>query len=144
MYEGFKERAAQVKQLLGSPEAGFVLVTSPQALTIGEALQFHEQLGKYRFYVGAVIANRVQPPTGVGDMAAFEAALRKLPAAAKDLPERLRQALADAETLWRADQNELARLRQAGIRPLELRQRDRDVHDLPALAALAEELSRAA
>ncbi len=145
MYEGFKERAAQVKELLGSPQAGFVLVTSPQPLTIGEALQFHEQLGKYRFHVGAVIANRVQPPTGVADPAALEAALRKLPAPGSNgLPERLRAALADADTLWRSDQAELARLRKAGIRPLELQQRERDVHDLPALAALAEELSRAA
>jgi anion-transporting ArsA/GET3 family ATPase len=144
MYEGFKERAALVKELLASPQAGFVLVTSPQALTIGEALQFHEQLGKYHFHVGAVIANRVQPATGAPDAAALESALRGLPKLPSDFPERLRRALTDAETLYRADQGELARLRKAGIHPLELLQRDRDVHDLPALAALAQELSRAA
>jgi anion-transporting ArsA/GET3 family ATPase len=143
MYDGFKERAAQVKKLLGGPQAGFVLVTSPQALTVTEALQFHEQLGKYRLHVGAVIANRINPPTGAPDFAVLEGALRKLPAISADFPDRLRAALADAEILWRADQTELARLRKAGILPLELLRRDRDVHDLPALAALAEELSSA-
>ena len=34
MYEGFKERAGKVKALLKSREAAFVLVTSPNPLTI--------------------------------------------------------------------------------------------------------------
>src|SRR5205814_2422664 len=38
MYEGFKDRATRVKALLTSRDAAFVLVTSPQPLTIQEAL----------------------------------------------------------------------------------------------------------
>jgi hypothetical protein len=37
MYEGFKERAARVKELLASPRTGFVLVTGPNPLTTEEA-----------------------------------------------------------------------------------------------------------
>src|SRR5207249_7835858 len=40
MYEGFKDRATRVKTLLTSRDAAFVLVTSPQPLTIQEALFF--------------------------------------------------------------------------------------------------------
>ncbi|HUB07658.1 MAG TPA: ArsA-related P-loop ATPase [Myxococcales bacterium] len=141
MYDGFKERAAKVKQLLAGPEASFVLVTSPQPLTVDEALFFHEQLGKYALHVGAVIANRVSPPTGAPPEAELARALERVP---PELAARLRGALADAETLWRNDHGQIERLERAGLRPLCLARRATDVHDLPELKALAEELARAA
>ena len=44
MYEGFKDRAVSVHALLSQPEVGFVLVASPSAISIDEALAFHERL----------------------------------------------------------------------------------------------------
>src|SRR5262249_20010774 len=44
MYEGFKQRAAQVKRLLAGPETAFVLVTTPSPLSIEDALFFHRAL----------------------------------------------------------------------------------------------------
>ncbi len=139
MYEGFKDRAARVKALLSGPEASFVLVTSPQPLTVGEALFFHEQLGKYGLHVGAVIANRVSPPTGAPEEAALARALAGVP---PELAGRLREAIADADTLWRNDQEQIERLRKQGLSPICLARRETDVHDLPALKSLAEELER--
>ncbi|MHB8417062.1 MAG: ArsA family ATPase [Myxococcales bacterium] len=141
MYEGFKERAARVKELLAGPDASFVLVTSPQPLTVGEALFFHEQLVKDSLHVGAVVANRVSPPAGAPPEAQLARALGPLP---PDLALRLRAALADAETLWQNDQEQIERLRRAGLRPLCLSRREGDVHDLPALWTLAQELAGAA
>src|SRR5207248_1672945 len=60
MYEGFKDRATRVKGLLSSREAAFVLVTSPNPLTIEEALFFHRALAGDGVQTAAVVVNRVQ------------------------------------------------------------------------------------
>ena len=44
MYDVFKERAVKVKQVLGSQETAFVLVTSPHPLTVDESAFFHTLL----------------------------------------------------------------------------------------------------
>src|SRR5467141_4048595 len=60
MYEGFKERASKVKELLASPRTGFVLVSSPNPLTTQEALFFHRALEADGIRAAAVVVNRVQ------------------------------------------------------------------------------------
>src|SRR5947209_298387 len=60
MYDGFKERAAQVKSLLSSRDAAFVLVTSPNPLATQEALFFHRALRDDGIRTAAVVVNRVQ------------------------------------------------------------------------------------
>src|SRR5436309_1054206 len=59
MYEGFTQRAAEVKRLLSSKEAAFVLVTSANPLTIEEALFFHRALAGDGVETAAVVVNRV-------------------------------------------------------------------------------------
>jgi anion-transporting ArsA/GET3 family ATPase len=44
MYDGFKARAAQVKDLLRGPTAGFVVVAGPAPTAMDEALYFHRRL----------------------------------------------------------------------------------------------------
>ena len=44
MYDGFKERAAQVHRLLRDPCSGFVLVAGPARAALDEALYFHVRL----------------------------------------------------------------------------------------------------
>src|SRR5262249_36709037 len=60
MYEGFKDRAGQVKALLASREAAFVLVTSPNPQVIEEALFFHRTLAGERISTAAVVVNRFE------------------------------------------------------------------------------------
>ncbi|MHB1846732.1 MAG: ArsA family ATPase [Deltaproteobacteria bacterium] len=141
MYEGFKDRAARVKKLLAGPDSGFVLVTTPQPLTVGEALQLHAALGKGGLHVGAVVANRVHSPVQAPPRGELAAAGRRagLP---RELTERIGQALDDARSLWAGDEEQLARLRRAGIEPRVLPRHERDVHDIAALWALTEPLSR--
>src|SRR5204863_2268362 len=60
MYEGFKQRAVQVKRLLSGPETAFVLVTTPSPLSIEDALFFHRSLQSDGISTAAVVVNRVQ------------------------------------------------------------------------------------
>jgi anion-transporting ArsA/GET3 family ATPase len=64
MYDGFKQRAARVKALLGEEETAFVLVTGPGKLVLEEAGYFYEQLVEHRMHVEAVIVNKVHLPVG--------------------------------------------------------------------------------
>ncbi len=64
MYDGFKQRAARVKALLGQKETAFVLVTCPGKLVIEEANYFYEQLVEHRMHVEAVIVNKVHLSVG--------------------------------------------------------------------------------
>jgi anion-transporting ArsA/GET3 family ATPase len=59
MYDGFKERAAAVYDLLRDDTTGFVLVTSPDDITIDEAIFFHNKLVEYEMPFFGLIVNRV-------------------------------------------------------------------------------------
>jgi anion-transporting ArsA/GET3 family ATPase len=142
MYEGFKERALRVKALLKSRDAAFVLVTGPNPLTIQEALFFHQALQGDGIATAAVVVNRVQRDPrrhgGPDNLAGLEEALRL--AQIKDegsprLSERLRQTLADQETLADLDRREVERLRATlrGVPLFSVPRLRKDVHDLAGL-----------
>lgn len=59
MYDGFKERAEAVYELLHSRTAAFLLVTSPEDLTIEEAIYFHDKLIEYEMPFSGLIVNKV-------------------------------------------------------------------------------------
>jgi anion-transporting ArsA/GET3 family ATPase len=59
MYDGFKERASAVYELLHDDATGFVLVTSPDDITIEEAMFFHDKLIDYEMPFCGLIINRV-------------------------------------------------------------------------------------
>jgi anion-transporting ArsA/GET3 family ATPase len=59
MYDGFKERAAAVYDLLRDDITGFILVTSPDDITIDEAIFFHDKLVEYEMPFFGLIVNRV-------------------------------------------------------------------------------------
>jgi anion-transporting ArsA/GET3 family ATPase len=145
MYDGFKERAARVKELLASPETGFVLVTSPNALTVEEALHFHTLLVQEELHVSAVIANRVHPPPRADGTPIrptdLQAALEQV--SQPDLAARVVRAVTEAQLLWAKDQEQIQRLTAAGIRPLQVPWLDSEVQDLPALRDLAASLAAA-
>jgi TRC40/GET3/ArsA family transport-energizing ATPase len=59
MYDGFKERAEAVYELLHDRTTGFLLVTSPEDLTIEEAIYFHDKLIEYEMPFCGLIINKV-------------------------------------------------------------------------------------
>ncbi len=146
MYDVFKQRAAQVKEMLGSPRSAFVLVTSPSALTVDEAIYFHTLLQQNGMPIGAVVANRVHEPRAgggpeeLGELAASLSGTN--PPAVLPAQIRLERALADAELLAALDAAEVARLREAcAPSPVLCVPRfDTDVYDVGSLTELGDRL----
>ncbi|MBI5549407.1 MAG: ArsA family ATPase [Deltaproteobacteria bacterium] len=145
MYDVFKERAAQVKEMLASPRSAFVLVTSPSTLTVDEAIYFHTLLRQNGMPIASVVANRVhQALGGAGELSPAQLdALAELLAGAGGSSsasprERLARALHDAQLLAELDQAEVRRLAQAcAPTPLiSVPRFDTDVHDVAGLRDL--------
>jgi anion-transporting ArsA/GET3 family ATPase len=141
-YDVFKQRAAQVKALLASDRAAFVLVTSPHAFTVDEAIYFHAQLVGARMPIAAVVANRVHVdpldglPTPTREALA-DSFLREglVDGGNPPLTTRLAETAALGRALARLDERHLARLAAAtGPTPQRRVPRfDVDVYDLAGL-----------
>jgi anion-transporting ArsA/GET3 family ATPase len=58
MYEGFKERAGEVLDLLRRPDTGFVVVAAPERASLEEAGRFVERLGDSGMPLAGVVVNR--------------------------------------------------------------------------------------
>jgi anion-transporting ArsA/GET3 family ATPase len=61
LYEGFRERAQAVEQLLRSPKTRFVLVSGPGEERIPDTLFFARRLEQAGFHLGPILVNRVHP-----------------------------------------------------------------------------------
>jgi anion-transporting ArsA/GET3 family ATPase len=64
MYDGFKQRAGDVADLLRSPLTSFVVVTSPAEDSVSEATFFGARLHDSGLPFGALVVNRVHPRWG--------------------------------------------------------------------------------
>jgi anion-transporting ArsA/GET3 family ATPase len=153
MYDGFKARAANVKALLSSPEAAFVLCTSPSQLTIDEALFFHRALADAKIQTAAVLVNRMQQdPRAQGGADAVPGIIEALGRAqiqdlalapgGELLSSRLALTLHEQAALADIDLGEVRRLaHQLPEVPLYLAPRlRRDIHDLVGLWQIHESL----
>ena len=147
MYDGFKERAAEVRALL-SRAGGRASCWSRRraAASIDEALAFHERLHAESMPIAGLVVNRLTPdlwPAGAGPLPAVTDLVPALVAAGApgELAPRLATTLADHQALAAAERRALARLldRTAGPQALVPRL-ETDVHDLAGLARLAEGL----
>ena len=148
MYDGFKERAAATKELLAGPKSAFVLVTSPNPLTVDEAVFFAHELARSEIHVAAGIVNRVhkdplaQPGATEAPAIALALARERVPNDGRPfLSERLETTVTELSRLARRDRHELQRFRTEtrGAFPLEVVPRlARDVHDLAGLWQLLE------
>jgi anion-transporting ArsA/GET3 family ATPase len=141
MYEGFKERAAAVHELLARPSTGFVLVASPTGRAVAEAGSLHVRLVSEGMPVAGVIVNRVTAPlwpTGrpLPDEAELSAALG---AGDAELSPALALALDENERMAASDAAAAAPLLAVAPHAVVPRLPE-DVHDLTGLAALAERL----
>lgn len=61
LYEGFRDRAREVEELLRSPRTLFVLVGGPGEERIPDTLFFARHLEKVGYHLGPIIVNRVHP-----------------------------------------------------------------------------------
>ena len=61
LYEGFRERALQVHDLLRSPETIFVLVSGPGEGRVADTLFFARRLTDAGYNLGPIVINRVHP-----------------------------------------------------------------------------------
>ncbi len=64
MEEGFRVRAAAVRQLLADPSTAYVLVTSPRPDAVTEAGYFAERLAERGLAPAALVVNRINPRFG--------------------------------------------------------------------------------
>jgi hypothetical protein len=61
LYDGFRERADQVRRLLRAPETLFVLVSGPGEDRIPDALFFARKLKEAGHHLGPIVVNQVHP-----------------------------------------------------------------------------------
>jgi anion-transporting ArsA/GET3 family ATPase len=66
MYDGFKERAQAVYELLRQPATAFVVVTTPHDQAVEEALFFATTLNRHRLPFGGLVVNRIHPHFDLG------------------------------------------------------------------------------
>jgi anion-transporting ArsA/GET3 family ATPase len=62
LYDGFRERALEVQELLRSDRTQFVLVSGPGPERVADTLFFARRLKEAGHHLGPIIVNRVHPP----------------------------------------------------------------------------------
>lgn len=155
MYGGFKDRAAKVEALLRENQTAFLLVTSPNALTVEEAIFFHHRLVEYKMPFGGFVVNRVHydPLARYGAKAEWKRT-RKDPSlllsnlgvspkgrTAESLAAKMAENFENFEALAEVDEAQMALLRESckgkhlwrTVPHFEM-----DVHDLSGLAHVNE------
>ncbi len=146
---GFHQRAEETFKLLREPRVGFVLVASPEAMAVREALAFHDRLITAGMpFVGFVVNKVLEARPAQTTVAQLEAALAAQPAVASMglsgttrtmAAQALVSAHGEIETLASADHDMIARLKDSGGTHTVLVEvpllRD-DVHDVERLVGL--------
>jgi anion-transporting ArsA/GET3 family ATPase len=145
MEQGFRDRAAEVMQLLAADETAFVLVTSPRRDAVEEADYFARRLADGDFAVDALVVNRVHAHYSSEEPAALRARAIELGTHAGEAAARLalRYAnLAEFEDVARRERWELAGLedRIGDASVAHVPELGHDVHDFTALRAVADHL----
>lgn len=145
LFSGFKERAREVSAGLRAPDVAYVLVTSPEPMSIQEVLYFSDRLREQKMPRDAFVVNRVNPRTSpTEDPALVAAALRRRGIVLEEGGEK-RVVRAALEEAFRGelDAKQLEALDHALVnapdRPVrvDVPAFAKDVHDLEALAQVA-------
>ena len=142
MYDGFKERAQRVYELLKLGSTAFVVVATPEAGALREAGYFANRLAADRMPLGALVVNRVHQARPIPEVPA--SALERLAGGGADarlLAELLEQHHA-LEALAAAEQERIASLlaRVPNIGVVQVPLLADDVHDLAGLRRLGARL----
>jgi anion-transporting ArsA/GET3 family ATPase len=133
MADGIRERAERVDQLLHEPRTSFLLVTSPRADAIDDAVYFHHKLREGDLPFGGVIVNRTHDlpgrPPGEPELAGL---------VGDELARKVLRNLEDLQRLAERDRVNIERLRERlGRTPMiAVPDLDDEVHDLDGLASM--------
>ena len=140
MEEGFRTRAARVRELLVEEDTAFILVASPRSDSVDEAVHFAGKLAESDMAVTALVVNRVQPRFADDDQ------LVRLPVVAGDrgasadaftqLADNLRGYTAASDREEAAYADLVGKVAPAPVYRVPLL--NGDVHDLDGLAAIAD------
>ena len=137
MEEGFRTRAARVRELLVHADTAFILVASPRPDSVDEAVHFAGKLAESDMSVTALVVNRVQPRF------ADDAELASLPAVAATPATPLAQLIDNLRGYTDASDREeeafaelVAKVAPAPVYRVPLL--NSDVHDLAGLATIAD------
>ena len=138
--DGFRERAAGVKELLGDPATTFLIVTSPERDPVEEAIFFRGKLREAAMPFGGLIVNRVHPlAVGAGDAddVDVEALTAELDGDAA-LARKVARTYGEFRVLAHRDAAALERLRTelGEDDPILVPHLDGDVHDVDGLVAV--------
>ena len=142
MEAGFRHRSTAVAAQLRDASTSYVLVAAPRADAVAEAGWFADRLGELTLSVGALVVNRTHPAFGAGGSGdAAEAAAAASIAGRADLAAWW-TTLAEQRLVAEAEAAQIASL-AAKVAPapiVTVALRPTDVHDLAALAAIADTL----
>jgi anion-transporting ArsA/GET3 family ATPase len=135
--DGFRERAAGVKQLLGDPATTFLIITSPEREPVEEAIFFRGKLREAGMPFGALVVNRVHPLAEGGDEV-DEAALAAELGGDAALARKVARTLREFRVLAHRDTAAVQRLREdvGDDDPILVPHLDGDVHDVDGLVAV--------
>ena len=141
LMDGFKERAAGVKELLADPATTFLIVTSPEREPVAEAIFFHGKLREARMAFGGLIVNRVNVAGDERSPESIAAELRD-EGMAKPLAAKVAQSGADLQRLAARDAASIERLKQELDEPdpIVVARLEGDVQDIDGLLALRDAL----
>jgi anion-transporting ArsA/GET3 family ATPase len=139
--EGFGERTRGVSALLRSPDASFLIVTSPEVEPAREARFVADKLESAGMTLGELVVNRVHTQ-GLHGLAERDLLELLEPQLGERLAERVASNLTDFDVLASRDRETLASLSEAlgGQRPIVVAHLDEDVQDLLGLSRIAEQL----
>lgn len=143
LFGGFKQRAQAVYDDLRGSDVAFIIVTSPDASTIDEALYFGQKLRDYDIHPKAVVVNRVHQPLPAAqpkDTLLAELTPHLAPEPAAMLLSKLEQAAAASQRFAEQDREGVSHLRRQldeRLTFVEVPALDTDVHDLSNLRALS-------
>lgn len=147
MYDGFKQRAQEVLELLRDPDSRFVIVTSPEPPPLREAKFFLERLEQEGLHAAGVVVNRIRPevPQDPSDAALRRAIeeLERAPEPEGPASAAVLRLLGDVRNLaGRQRRDVAAALYGAGVHTLvEVPLLGGDIHDLDGLDAIATTLT---
>ena len=138
MEEGFRVRAARVRDLLADPGTAFVLVASPRPDSVDEAVHFAGKLAESNMTVTALVVNRVHPRFADDDQ------IDALPSLTEDqegsplaqLIDNLRGYTAASDREEQAYADLVAKVAPAPVYRVPLL--NTDVHDLVGLGTVAD------
>ncbi len=138
MEEGFRTRAARVRELLVQDGTSFVLVASPRSDSVDEAVHFAGKLAESGMSVSALVVNRVQPR--FADDAQLESVRHQVGPASGTVLDELIDNLSGYTTASDREEQAFADL-VAQVTPAPVYRvplLNTDVHDLDGLATIAD------